>query len=130
MKLLLDTHAIVWALQDSPQLPPYIVDMICDERNEIYVSVASLWEISIKNKKNPNRIPFSATEIRDFCQRAGYIFLSVSVDSISTFDKTVFADNNDPFDQLLISQSIANNMKLITHDKKIEAFKIGNVELF
>ena len=59
MKLLLDTHAIIWALQDSPQLPPYIVDMICDERNEIYVSVASLWEISIKNKKNPNRIPFS-----------------------------------------------------------------------
>ena len=130
MKLLLDTHTIIWALQDSPKLPSNIIDMLCDEKNEIYVSVASLWEISIKNKKNPEKIPFSAIEIRDYCQRAGYIFLSISVDSISTFDNTDFTNNNDPFDQLLVSQSITNNMKFITHNKKIVSFGIGNIELF
>ena len=50
MKLLLDTHVILWALEDSSRLPIHIRDMIIDERNEIYVSTISLWEIAIKHK--------------------------------------------------------------------------------
>ena len=75
-------------------------------------------------------MPFTATQIRDYCQRAGYFFLSISVDSVSAFDKLSFENNNDPFDQILVSQSVANNMKLITHDDKIKQFGIGNIELF
>ena len=130
MKLLLDTHTLLWALGAPERLPEYIVDMICDENNDIYLSAASLWEISIKHKKAPNKMPFTATQIRDYCQRAGYSFLSLSVDSVSTFDKFVFENNNNPFDQILVSQSVANNMKFITHDEKIKQFGIGNIELF
>ena len=130
MKLLLDTHTLLWALGSYEKMPEYIIDMICDEKNEVYVSAASLWEISIKHKKSPHKMPFSSIQIRDYCQRAGYFFLSISVDSISTFDKLSFENNNDPFDQILVSQSVANNMKLITHDDKIKQFGIGNVELF
>lgn len=130
MKLLLDTHVLLWALATPERLPMYIADMICDEKNDVYVSAVSLWEISIKHKKSPNKMPFSAAQIRDYCQRAGYLFLSVSVDSVSIFDGLMFENNNDPFDQMLTSQSIANNMKLITHDKRIKRFGVGNIELF
>lgn len=130
MKILLDTHTLLWALGSPEKLPEYIVEMICNDNNDVYLSVASLWEISIKHKKSPNKMPFSATQIRDYCQRAGYFFLSVSVDSISTFDKTNFENNSDPFDQILVSQSVANNMKFITHDDKIKQFGVGNIELF
>lgn len=130
MKLLLDTHTLLWALGSPEKLPEYIVEMICNENNDVYLSAASLWEISIKHKKAPLKMPYSAAQIRDYCQRAGYFFLSISVDSISTFDKLSFENNNDPFDQILVSQSVANNMKLITHDDKIKQFGIGNVELF
>ena len=130
MKILLDTHTLLLALGSPEKLPEYIVEMICNDNNDVYLSVASLWEISIKHKKSPNKMPFSATQIRDYCQRAGYFFLSVSVDSISTFDKTNFENNSDPFDQILVSQSVANNMKFITHDDKIKQFGVGNIELF
>lgn len=130
MKVLLDTHVLLWALGNPERLPGYIVELICDEKNEIYVSAASLWEISIKHKKAPAQMPFSSIQIRDYCQRAGYYFLSVSVESTSTFDKLTFSNNNDPFDQMLVSQSIANNMKFITHDEKIKQFGFGNIEFF
>ena len=130
MKILLDTHTLLWALGSPEKLPEYIVEMICNDNNDVYLSVASLWEISIKHKKSPNKMPFSATQIRDYCQRAGYFFLSVSVDSVSTFDKINFENNSDPFDQILVSQSVANNMKFITHDDKIKQFGVGNIELF
>ncbi len=130
MKLLLDTHTLLWALGAPEKLPEYIVEMICNESNDVYLSAASLWEISIKHKKAPNKMPFTATQIRDYCQRAGYFFLSLSVDSVATFDKLTFENNNDPFDQILVSQSIANNMRFITHDEKIKQFGVGNIELF
>ena len=53
MKILLDTHVLIWTLQDSPMLPFNIREAIVDENNEIYVSVLSLWEIAIKHKKIP-----------------------------------------------------------------------------
>ena len=130
MKVLLDTHVLLWALGTPERLPGYVVDLICDEKNEIYVSAASLWEIAIKHKKSPAQMPFSSIQIRDYCQRAGYYFLSISVESTSTLDKLEFTNNNDPFDQMLVSQSIANNMKFVTHDEKIKQFGFGNIEFF
>lgn len=130
MKILLDTHTLLLALGCPEKLPEYIAEMICNENNDVYLSVASLWEISIKHKKSPSKMPFSATQIRDYCQRAGYFFLSISVDGISTFEKLTFQNNADPFDQILVSQSIANNMKFITHDEKIKQLGLGNIELF
>ena len=130
MKILLDTHTLIWALGAPEKMPEYIVEMICNENNDIYVSAASLWEISIKNKKSPEKMPFTATQIRDYCQRAGYYFVSLSIDSVATFDKLTFKNNNDPFDQILVSQSIANNMRFVTHDEKIKQFGIGNIEFF
>lgn len=130
MKVLLDTHVLIWALGSPERLPEYIINLICDERNEIYVSSASLWEIAIKHKKAPAQMPFSSIQIRDYCQRSGYYFLSISVESTSTFDKMTFEKNNDPFDQMLVSQSIANNMVFVTHDAKIKEFGFGNIEFF
>lgn len=130
MKILLDTHVVLWAIQDSPRLPVYIRDLLCDENNEIYVSVISLWEISIKHKKSPEKMVFSATQIRDYCQRAGYYFLSMSVDNVSKYDQLDLSAHLDPFDQMLVSQSASNNMKLITHDEKMKLFNAGFVELF
>lgn len=130
MKLLLDTHVILWALEDSPRLPLYIRDLILDEKNEIYVSSVSLWEIAIKHKKQPNTMPYSASQIREYSQRAGYIFLSLGLDSIDMYEKYNFSMHNDPFDQMLVAQSACNNMRLLTHDDKLKLYKVGYVEVF
>ncbi len=130
MKLLLDTHVLIWALSDYLRLPEKIIDLISESSNEVYVSVASLWEIAIKHKKKPNEMFFTAEEIRNYCQRAGYLFLSLSIDNVTTFEKIDFSMSSDPFDQILISQSVSNNMKLITHDYKIKSVGVGNIEYF
>ena len=130
MKLLLDTHVVIWALEDSPRLPIYIRDLIQDENNEIYVSTISLWEIAIKHKKQPTLIPYSADRIKEFCQRAGFIFLSLNLDSISLYEKYDYSAHLDPFDQMLVAQSLCNNMRLLTHDEKLKLYNVGFVELF
>ena len=130
MKLLLDTHVVLWALEDSPRLPLYIRDLIQDENNEIYVSVVSLWEIAIKHKKQPTTMPYSAEKIRNYCQRAGFVFLSLSLDSISLYEKYDYSAHLDPFDQMLVAQSLCNNMRLLTHDEKLKLYNVGFIELF
>ena len=130
MKLLLDTHVILWALEDSPYLSSNIREMICDERNEIYVSVISLWEIAIKHNKHPEILTRSAIEIRDYCQRSGFIFLSLSIDNVSTYQSLDLTSHLDPFDQMLVSQSISSNMTLITHDKALLNYHLPSILLF
>ena len=130
MKLLLDTHVLLWALEDSPKLPIYIRDTLLDENNEIYVSSLSLWEIAIKHKNHPDALPFNANQIREFAQRAGYIFLSLNLDAISIFDRNDLSNHKDPFDQMLVCQSQAHNMRLLTHDAKSKEYNLGFVELF
>ena len=130
MKILLDTHVLIWALEDSPRLPLKIRDAILDENNQIYVSTLSLWEIAIKHKKMPESMPYSATQIRDFAMRAGYIFLSLNLDAITIFDQNDLSEHKDPFDQLLVCQSASHNMRLFTHDEKLKQYNVGFVELF
>ena len=130
MKILLDTHTLIWALEDSPRLPLNIRDAILDENNQIYVSILSLWEIGIKNKKKPDLMPYTATQIRDFIMRAGYTFLYLGVDAISVFDKNDLSMHKDPFDQMLVCQSQASNARLLTHDPKLKSLGIGFIETF
>ena len=119
MKCLLDTHTLLWALTDDYHLTEEIKDLIIDEKNIIYVSVASIWEIQLKHSIYPN-FPYSAKEIMNFCQRAGYIFLSIGVESVTEIDNLILKDtefaSKDPFDKLLLSQAKVNNMKFLTHD--------------
>lgn len=130
MKILLDTHVLLWALEDSPKLPFNIREAIIDINNEIYVSVLSLWEIAIKHKNHPEMMPFSSTDIRNYAQRAGYIFLSLNLDALSVYDKYDLSSHRDPFDQMLVCQSQAHNMRLLTHDEKLKEYGVGFVELF
>lgn len=128
MKILLDTHIILWAIEDSINLPPEFRNMILDEKNDIYVSAASFWEIALKHKKHPSLMPFSAKQIREYCQRSGYIFLSLSIDSVSSFENLDLSSNQDPFDQILTSQASCNNMVLLTHDARIANYNLPCVK--
>ena len=130
MKIILDTHVVLWALEDSPRLPLYIRDVIKEESNEIYVSAMSLFEIAIKHKKSPDKMPFTAEQIRNYCQRAGFIFLSLSLDTINTYEKFDFSNHLNPFDQILVAQSACNNMRLLTHDVQLTKYNVGFIELF
>lgn len=107
-----------------------IREAILDENNQIYVSVLSLWEIAIKHQKKHEVMPYSATKIRDYAMRAGYIFLSLGLDAITTYDQADLSIHKDQFDQMLVAQSQAHNMRLLTHDEKLKSYNLGFVEVF
>lgn len=124
MNVLLDTHALLWALYFPDNLGEQAKAIISDPSNDVVVSTASLWEIEIKHAKKPDLMPYSAKEILAGCERAGYSIMSVKPEHIlllaSFMDQGI---HNDPFDHLLLSTARCEGLMLLTHDELMERYQ-------
>ena len=131
MKILLDTHMIIWVLTDSPRLPQKARELILQSDNEIYISVISLWEIEIKRLSKPDKIPFTAKIISDYCKDSGYKLIQLRENSIYRLSELSRTENEpvhkDPFDRMLICQAMSENMSLLTHDSLIKGYNNINI---
>ena len=128
MKILLDTHAIIWALTDDPMLSEKARRIISEDDNTVYYSLASLWEIAIKNYKYPEKCPYNEKVIADLCDRSGFFLLDISSTHIQGLRNLKVKSgkelsNYDPFDRLLLSQAKTENMKLVSHDSNFENYE-------
>lgn len=72
MKVLLDTHIILWALDNNPRLPVKARQLIENEENQIYYSTASVWEVAIKHMARPDKIFIDARGMSDKCRASGF----------------------------------------------------------
>lgn len=121
MKILLDTHVIIWVLTDDKRLKKAVKKEILNESNIIYFSTASLWEIAIKNCKAPSKCPYNEKIIYEKCIETGLEPLEISRDHIFNvrnlkIKKGRELTNMDPFDRILISQAKTENMQLLSAD--------------
>lgn len=123
MKILLDTHILLWALIDDPRLDNKSRILIDDPENLIYYSAASIWEIAIKHNKNPELIPFGPEDVIRYCDYAGFLNLPVNLWHASEVYKLKVKNGNtvpnDPFDRMLVSQAKTEGMPFLTHDSKM-----------
>ncbi|MCX8086010.1 MAG: type II toxin-antitoxin system VapC family toxin [Rhodocyclaceae bacterium] len=78
MRLLLDTHILLWALAGSPRLSKLAEELIRDPANDLYVSTASIWEIAIKHALGKGDMPISGARAAHLCAQAGYRELPVA----------------------------------------------------
>ena len=127
MRLLLDTHIALWAIEDSRKLPRQARAIIAEPDNDVYVSAASLWEIAIKHglrRRGRNAMPISAAEAREFFHAAGYGFLPMTIDHVCAVEQLPQL-HADPFDRMLVAQALVEPMRLVTHDARIASY--GNV---
>ena len=69
MNLLLDSHILIWALNEDPRLPEKAKEMILDPNNAVYYSAVSVWEISIKHANHPDNVEFTGKELAQFCKK-------------------------------------------------------------
>lgn len=126
MKLLLDTHIILWALDDNPKLPEQAKALIMDADNDIYYSSASMWETTIKYMSKPDRIRLSGSKLSELCRKMGYQMLPITDKHVGALETLVFHSwhqvHNDPFDRIMIAQAKADGMKFVTHDSKIPLY--------
>ncbi len=122
---LIDTHILIWCLLDNSKLSKKVFEILNDEFNEIYVSVASLLEIELKRSKGKLELP--SYRIAEAATEMGFNIINITADHIATMRELEFK-HGDPFDRTLISQAKYENLKLITSDKKICEYDIKCVE--
>ena len=122
MKYLLDTHAFLWWIGDDPSLSKKARSIISDEKNEIYLSAVSVWEIAIKSRAG--RLEFRE-ELDSFVEQHirenAFLPLPITL-SHSAKVRLLSNSHRDPFDQMLAAQSLVEEMPLISIDKKINSF--------
>ena len=121
MRVLLDTHVALWALVDAPRLSSSARMLIEDSRNILFVSAATVWEISIKRTVSPEKMPISGVEAIQFFQRAGYRFLDISPDHASRVE-TLPRHHNDPFDRIIVAQALIEPLVLVTSDRILSLY--------
>ena len=114
MRLLLDTHALLWSLNGDKRLGPTARSLLADRANDIIVSMASLWEIALKTQAG--KLSADIQGISDTLRRNGVTLLEVSVVHLVTLT-ALPRHHKDPFDHLLIAQAIAENATLMSEDR-------------
>lgn len=124
MKLLLDTHAYIWWGVDPDKLSATAAAALSEPESEIYVSVASLWEIAIKLQLGkltlPVPVPVFAARLRE-----ENLVRTLSVTEAHVFAHTTLsAIHRDPFDRMLVAQSLAESLVLVTRDPRIRDYGI------
>lgn len=127
MNLLLDTHAFLWFCQDDPALSAGAKTAIEDPANRKLVSIASCWEIAIKAGLGKLRLGEpSATYIPAALARTGFELLPISV-AHATGVEGLQPHHRDPFDRLLVSQTICENLSIVSGDAILDAYGINRL---
>lgn len=125
MRALLDTHTFLWWNMDDPQLSPLARDLIADGSNEIYLSAASAWEISIKYARGRLVLP-DAPQVYVAERMASQHFQPLPVLLSHAFHVHRLPEiHQDPFDRLLIVQSQLEELPILTGDPTIARYGVS-----
>lgn len=127
MRLLLDTHTLLWWLADDPSLPASARKVIVRASNTVLVSAASAWEIAIKARLG--KLPDAADLLGDF---SGYLarerFESLSISPEHAVRAGLLpGPHKDPFDRMLIAQSQAENIPIVSNDAAFDGYKVRRI---
>lgn len=124
MKLLLDTHALIWWLADDPALPEPAREGIAEAANEVFVSAASAMEVVTKHRLG--KLPEAAELARDFetiVEDQGFRPLPISLRHAAVAGGLRIA-HKDPFDRLLIAQSLVEGNVLVSNERVFDDFGV------
>ena len=125
MKYLLDTCACIYMVFNPERLSAKAVE-IAEADNILYVSIASIWEIMIKEQIGKLNIEeTSAMELQDICRKMNIHILQTTIPQVDGIRSLpIFKDHGDPFDRLIISQAMNMNLPIITSDEKFRRYYV------
>lgn len=126
MKLLLDTHVLLWWLRDDARLGQRSRALIAAPRNEVKVSIASFWEIAIKARLG--KLPETGSLVLREALASGFTVVPVDERHLACMEGLVTApDHTDPFDHLILAQATVEGAALITGDRRLKAYEVARV---
>jgi PIN domain nuclease of toxin-antitoxin system len=124
VRLLLDTHLLLWAAASSERLPGEARELLEDQRNELYYSAASIWEIAIKSSLRRKDFRLDLPQLLKTLPAMGLIELPATAEHAAGVARLP-PIHRDPFDRLLIAQSIAEPLTLLTNDVLLDRYRVG-----
>jgi PIN domain nuclease of toxin-antitoxin system len=124
VKVLLDTHVVLWALADSLRLSPKARSVLTDPENECWVSSASVWEIAIKVLLGKHKLSVPLASIGRAIGEAGFRTLDVTMRHAMAIEEVRIA-HGDPFDRLLLAQCEVETLRLLTADKALARLPVA-----
>jgi PIN domain nuclease of toxin-antitoxin system len=124
MKLLLDTHIFIWWADEPEKLSPAALFALEDEANELILSVASVWEMQIKIQLGKLKLSLPLKELVKTQQETNNLTISpVALTHVLALDALPL-HHKDPFDRLLIAQSIEEDLTLVSADSQFSAYSV------
>ena len=122
MKLLLDTHTFIWWADEPEKLSVGALQALEDEGNRLFLSLVSVWEIQIKGQLGKMKLRLPLKELVESQEQANELeVLPITRAHIFALDSLPFY-HKDPFDRLLIAQSIVEDVTIVTADPKLSAY--------
>ena len=120
MRLLLDTHLVLWWVAGSPKLPPGSISLI-DQADSVFVSRASLWEVAIK--ASIGKLKLDLEKFTNNIDKTGFEWLDIkNAHIITVATLPLIDDHKDPFDRLLVAQSQSEPLLLLTADPRLARY--------
>ncbi len=129
MRVLIDTHYVLWSALNSFRMERWAKKLIGELNNEILVSAASVYEISLKVRygKLPEAIEFESDLILNIENRLGFVLLPLEPESMMRAAR--FGDSHaDPFDRMIAAQAIQHNLPILSTDSKLDAFGVRRLK--
>lgn len=125
MNLLIDTHIFIWLQISLGNISSQRLQMLKDPQNTLYLSLASIWEMQIKIQNKKFSFPKPLADIIEGQQIINNLqILPITAEHIYTLDNLPF-HHKDPFDRLLIAQTITENLTLVTDDSHFPAYQVN-----
>ena len=124
MRYLLDTHVVIWFFDDVDRLAKGVYDKILDPTSECFVSIASAWEIAIKMGTGKLRFDGGVSEFFNAISDNGFEILPVTREYLETLESLPLL-HRDPFDRLLISTALTEELTIITADDNIQRYEVA-----
>lgn len=123
MDILLDTHTLLWFLEDNPSLTPEVKELIEDMENTIYVSIISFYEISIKLSIGKLRLPDTLNDTIQKTIASDISIIEMNTEHVVAYQEIpVNPNHRDPFDRMLIATAVHEDCYLISADGKFKDY--------
>ncbi len=123
---LIDTHILIWYLTGNPKLVPENLKIIEDVNHKIFISIVSIWEISIKVSIQKLQLPVSLEDFINFTHQLNIHILPISEDAMLHL-ASLPLHHKDPFDRLILSEGICHQIPLMSADKVFDLYDIERI---
>ena len=125
--LLIDTQTYIWFVENDPKLPVSIRNVMEDNQYNLFISIASLWEIVIKSSLGKLPLQKNIPEMIKDITKNGFFILQIIPQHLITLHGLEYI-HRDPFDRIIISQAITENMQVVSSDELFGKYNINLVK--